>query len=110
MDSSKVVTFRCRFRRYSTYLKSGKRIRFSEGIYRTSDKDVIEHLRKNYHPPMMAEVDEAEAMKPIAKVTEPEAKPVSIVPPFFPGQSDALASLAVPPEAPEKEKKTGSKK
>ena len=116
-DKTKVVTFKCRFKRFSTYLKSGKRIRFSDGIYRTSDADVIDHLRKNYRPPMMAEVEEYEKVavvngKDVPQFSEgakADAKPS--VPPFFPGQSEALAHLAAPPAADAiPEKKSGSKK
>ena len=111
-DKPKVVTFKCRFKRFSTYLKNGKRIRFADGIYRTGDADAIEFLRKNYRPPMMAEIEEPEAVASVATVDPVATLPKT--PPFFPGQSAVLAHLAVPPaveDAPPPEgKKSGSKK
>jgi hypothetical protein len=60
---------------------------------------------------MMAEIEEPEAVASVAAVDPVASLPKT--PPFFPGQSDAMAHLAVLPaeDAPPPEvKKSGSKK
>jgi len=92
------VTFKCRFKRFSTYLDSGKRVRFADGILRTADPDVIAFLRKNYRPPLMAEVKESVR----AETVEPEAGSDNEQSPELSGP---MAPLSAPPAAPSKKGK-----
>lgn len=87
--STETVVFMCRFKRFSTYLANGKRIRFADGMLKTSDADTIAFLRKNYRPPLMTEVKGEVHSKPEEKAAaapDPEHQPEPVTPPTKKGK------------------------
>lgn len=55
---AQTVQFRCKFKSFTFYIGDTK-YRFSDGKFETSKPEVIAMLRKNYRPPMMAEIKPA---------------------------------------------------